>query len=382
MPATPPPGAATACTRCGCCLESCPTYTLSGAELESPRGRIALIEDALLGHSAITAAVAAHIDSCVGCLACVTACPEGVPYSDLLAWVRVAVERDAARPLRERVRREAALAAPTLNRRGAAWAHRGEPTHYTPAQGSQRGRVGLLPGCGRGGKREHALQAATLRVLAAEGYEVVTPVLSGCCGITELQAGARQRALRHAQRTLDAFAAVGSLDHVISGAGACGLALKQYGRLLATAQAIDFSARTLDIHELLTRAPLRSRLGAVAIRAVLHDSCQLHHGQRASGAVRDLLGRVPGLELVALPATAGACCGATGIYQVSAPLAAAALGRRQAEAVIDTGAQLVLSTDSGCLATLTRHLRELGSAVAVRHPVELLALSITGAARA
>lgn len=360
------------CTHCGLCLESCPTYTLWGTEADSPRGRIVLIEDALAPGGAATAEMAAHVDSCLGCMACMTACPEDVPYADLLAAARRAIERDLPKPPAERLRWRAALTAlPHPGRRPLP--------HFTPARGSVRGRVGLLVGCNRHGGSS-ALHAAALTVLAAEGYEVIAPRLSGSCGARELQMGDRTRALRRAQQTMRAFAAVGGVDHVVAVAGACGAALKQYGRLLGTPEARAFSALTLDVHELLARAPLRSRPGPLAVRIAYHDCCGLRHGQGVAREPRALLARIPGVELVELPAAAGACCGAPGSYSRTQPLAAAALGRRQAQAVLETGAELVVSGDHGCVVQLERHLRDLGRAPAVCHPIEVLARAIAVAA--
>jgi glycolate oxidase iron-sulfur subunit len=213
-------------------------------------------------------------------------------------------------------------------------------------------------------------------VLSAEGYEVIAPRLPDCCGALELQSGGRNNGLRRAQQTIDAFAAVGGVDHVLTSAGTCGVALKDYGHLLGTPEAHAFSALVLDVHELLARAPLRSRLGPLATRIAYHDSCQLRHGQGVTQPPRELLARIPGVQLLELPAEAGACCGAPGIYRLTAPAAAAALGRRQAEAVVETGAELLVSADHTCIDQLKRHLRELESPLAAHHPIEVLARSI------
>jgi glycolate oxidase iron-sulfur subunit len=362
------------CTRCGLCLESCPTYTLWGTEPDSPRGRITLIEDALAPGAAATAEMAVHIDRCLGCMACMSVCPEEVPYPDLLASARQAIERDVPRPTPDRLRRRTALT--VLPRAGrASRVGRAELPHHTPACGEPRGRVGLLLGCTQ--RAQHrALHEATLQVLSAEGYEVIAPRLPDCCGALELHSGERDHGLRRAQQTIDAFAAVGGVDQIVSSAGGCGAALKDYGRLLGTPDARAFSSLVLDVHELLTRAPLRSALGPLALRVAFHDACQLTHGQGAGVPPRELLRRIPGLELVELPAAAGACCGAPGIYRVTEPEASAALARRQAEAVISLGAELLVSSDHWCIAQLQRQLRELGQPLAVHHPIQVLARAI------
>ena len=363
------------CTRCGLCLETCPTYTLWGSEPDSPRGRIVLIEDALGPGGRATPEMAVHIDRCLGCMACMSVCPEEVPFADLLAAGRSAVEREIERPAPERLRRRAALTALPRSGRISNVARRASIPHYTPAQGAGRGRVGLLLGCTQRATHPE-LHRATLAVLSAEGYEVIAPRLPDCCGALELHSGERTKGLHRAQLTMEAFAAVGGVDHVLTSAGTCGAALKDYGRLLGTPEAHAFSALALDVHELLARAPLRSRLGPLAVRIAYHDSCQLRHGQGVAQPPRELLHRIPGIELLELPFEAGACCGAPGIYRLMQPEAAAALGRRQAEALLETGAELVVSADRTCIAQLERHLRELGSPLAVHHPIEVLARSI------
>ncbi|MGH2835406.1 MAG: (Fe-S)-binding protein, partial [Solirubrobacteraceae bacterium] len=224
--------------------------------------------------------------------------------------------------------------------------------------------------------RHRELHEATLAVLSAEGYEVIAPRLPDCCGALELYGGARDHGLARAQQTIAAFAAVGGVDHIVSSVGGCGAALKDYGRLLGTPEARAFSSLVLDVHELLARTPLRSRLGSLAIRIAYHDSCQLRHAQGLPDPPRELLRRISGVQLVELPPEAGACCGAPGIYRVTQPEAAAALGRRQAQAVVAIGAEMVVSADHACIAQLRRHLSEMGNPVAVHHPIEVIARAI------
>ena len=368
------------CTHCGICLESCPTYTLTGAEAESPRGRIVLIEDALAPDGAATAEMAGHVDSCLGCMACMTVCPEEVPYPDLLAAAQEAIERDVPRPPFERLRRQAALMAiPRSARLGRLHPRRGTP-HFTPAAGPYRGRVGLLLGCA-GRPSQHRIQQATVSVLVAEGYEVIAPAAVDCCGALDLQAGARDHGLQRAQATISAFAAVGAVDRIVASSGTCGVALKDYGRLLGTPEARDFSALAVDLHELLASAPRRAAGGPLALRIAYHDACRLCHGQGISAQPRGLLSAIPGVELVEMRSEAGACCGVPGIYSVTSPETSAALGRRQAVALLDSGADLVVSADPGCIGQLERHLRELGSQLAVVHPIEVLARALQAARR-
>jgi glycolate oxidase iron-sulfur subunit len=368
------------CTHCGICLESCPTYTLGGCEAESPRGRIVLIEDALAPGGGATAEMAGHIDSCLGCMACMTVCPEEVPYGDLLAAAQEAIERDVPRPPLERLRRQTALSAIPRTARLGRLDRRRAISHFTPAVGSYRGRVGLLLGCATRPSQSR-IQRAAVSVLAAEGYEVIAPASVDCCGALDLQAGARDHGLARAQATINAFAAVGVVDRIVASSGACGAALKDYGRLLGTPEAQAFSALAVDVHELLESAPRRAASGPLALRIAYHDACRLCHGQGISTQPRSLLSAIPGVELMEIPPDAGACCGAPGIYRLTSPEKSASLGRRQAQAVLDLGADLVVSADPGCIGQLERHLRVLGSQLAVLHPVEVFARALHSARR-
>lgn len=362
---------ADACTHCGLCLESCPTYTLWGREPDSPRGRIVQIEDAITTGGSVSAEMVTHIDSCLGCMACVTVCPEDVRYDELIARARVAVTRQRELSVAQRLQR--GLRSQTRARSGrvrGVLGTRAIPT-FTAAQGAARGRVGLLLGCTQRASYP-AIHAATLGVLAAEGYDVIAPTLPDCCGAVDLHDGHREQGAHRAQATIDAFAAVGGVDHVVVSAGACGAAMKSYGRILNSAQARAFSALVVDIHELLARVPSRAPLGALSMPVAYHDACQLRHAQGVTRPPRELLARIPGLTLIELPPDAGACCGGVGTYAMTQPKAASSLGGRQAQVIIDTGAQVVVSGDHVCLRQLRASLETLGHPLPVHHPIELL----------
>ncbi len=371
---------ADACTHCGLCLESCPTYTLWGREPDSPRGRIVQIEDAIATGGSVSAEMATHIDSCLGCMACVTACPEHVHYDELIARARVAVARQRELTISQRIQRGVRSQARARSGRVRALLGTRTIPRFTAAQGTSRGRVGLLLGCTQRAAYP-AIHVATLGVLAAEGYDVIAPTLPECCGAVDLHDGEREHGAHRAQATIDAFTAVGGVDQVVVSAGGCGAALKSYGRLLGTAQARAFSALVVDVHELLTREPSRAPLGALSLRVAYHDACQLRHAQGVSGAPRELLGRIPGLTVLELAPEAGACCGGVGTYAMTQPAAASSLGERQARAVIETGAQVVVSADHACLRQLTTSLKTLGHPLTVHHPVELLWRSIQAGQR-
>src|SRR5579884_3013295 len=380
------------CVHCGFCLDSCPTYALWAMETDSPRGRIVLIDEAVRAGGTVSEEAVAHIDSCLGCLACVTACTSGVRYDRLLEMTRPQIELDHERSATERAqrlllfetlpypRRLRALA-PLLSasRRIRAQrrlpqrlsvltevapkppprAERGEPIpEHTPALGHQRGRVALLLGCVQ---RVFfpAVHRATIGVLAAEGYEVIAPSAPDCCGALELHAGEQEPALARARATIAALDGLG-VDHVVSNSAGCGSAMKEYGELLGTPEARAFAARVRDITELLGETTARARRGPVPLRVVYHDACHLRHAQGIREEPRRLLGAIPGLELLEVPAEPEVCCGSAGIYNVVQPDAAAALGRRKAEHLLATGADAVAAANPGCAAQLERHMRELG----------------------
>jgi glycolate oxidase iron-sulfur subunit len=396
------------CVHCGFCLDACPTYLLWAQETDSPRGRIVLIDDAIAAGGQVTDALAEHLDTCLGCLACVPACPSGVRYDRLLERGRAAVERQHRRSLSERALRRvlyetlphpgrlnrlAPLLAAGL-RLGAARlpeplsvlarvaprppsrAQRHAPLPaFTPARGERRGRVALLLGCVQRVFFPD-VHRATIAVLAAEGYDVLAPQSPDCCGALELHAGEADAALRRARTTVAAFGGLADLDHIVVNAAGCGSALKAYGELLGDERAQAFSARVRDVSELLDEPP-RAPRGRVALRVAYHDACHLLHGQGLAAPPRAMLAAIPGLELLEVGAEAGICCGSAGIYNVVQPQAAAELGRRKARHLIDTGADAVAAANPGCAAQLERHLRELGRPLPVHHPIELVAMSLS-----
>ncbi len=366
-----------ACTYCGECLESCPTYTLWGTEAESPRGRIVLIDGALGPDGTAGPALREHIDSCLGCMACMSVCPEDVDYPSLLRAAREVVD-DQTRPLRERLARRAALSSFPRVGRSAHLIGSGRVPHFTPAQGEVRGRVGLLLGCGQRAAPT-PVHRATVEVLSAEGYEVIAPRLPDCCGAPQLHSAHIRHAERHAQATIEAFEAIGGVDHVIADSGRCGVALKAYGQLLGTAQARAFSSLALDVHELLGEDPMRSPLAPLALKVVLHEACQLRHAQGVTYTGRSLLVQIPGLELLEPGIEAGACCGAPGIYRLTESSASAELADRQAQAIAACGGEVLVTGDQACGEQLAAHLRVLGHRLEVRHPIELVARSIAAA---
>jgi glycolate dehydrogenase iron-sulfur subunit len=398
------------CVHCGFCLDSCPTYVLWAQEADSPRGRIVLIDEAIKAGGEISDEMVTHFDSCLGCLACVSACPSGVQYDQLIERARPAVERshqrsNAERALRlllfetlpypGRMRKLAPMIGAT-RRVGArlperlavltrvapkppsrAELRRRLPVH-TPAVGVQRGRVALLQGCVQ--RVFYAdVHRATIGVLAAEGYEVVAPELPDCCGALELHAGEQESALARAAATVAAFAALGEVDHIVVNAAGCGAAMKGYGELLGAPAAHAFAERVRDISEVLGALPPRAPRGPLPLKVAYHDACHLRHAQKLRAEPRAMLTGIPELELLEVAVEADVCCGSAGVYNLLAPEAAAALGKRKAQNLLDTGAEAIAAGNPGCTAQLDLHLRELGHPLPVHHPIELVWRSIESA---
>ena len=398
------------CVHCGFCLDACPTYLLWAQEPDSPRGRIVLVDEQLRFQQPLSAEAVSHFDSCLGCMACVTACPSGVRYDRLIERVRPQIERNfrrsaperalrrllfatlphphrmralgpalaagrvlSAAPLPERLRAMVRVAPRTPPRRG-----RIRIPAYTAAWGEPRGRVGLLLGCVQRVFYPH-VHAATVGVLAAEGFDVFAPPAPECCGALELHGGAEREAIARATATIGAFEQLPRLDHVVVNAAGCGSAMKEYGELLGSQEARAFSARVKDVCELLGSIAPRAQRRRLELRVAYHDACHLAHAQGIRDEPRDLLRTVPGLELLEVGSEAGICCGSAGIYNILQPQAAADLGARKARNLVDTGADAVAAANPGCAAQLDFHLRALGHRLPIYHPLELVWRSLTEA---
>jgi glycolate oxidase iron-sulfur subunit len=218
---------------------------------------------------------------------------------------------------------------------------------------------------------------ATINALATEGFDVIAPAASGCCGALELHGGMEEGAVSKASATIAAFPT--DIDHVVVNAAGCGSAMKEYGELLGTAAASEFSERVRDVTELLGSVPARAPRGQLPLRVAYHDACHLAHAQQIRAEPRALLQSIPGLELLEVSAEAELCCGSAGIYNLTQPRAAAELGERKAKHLLETGAEAIAAANPGCAAQLDLHLRRLGHPLPVYHPIELLWRSIEGA---
>jgi glycolate oxidase iron-sulfur subunit len=412
-----------ACVHCGFCLPACPTYALWGEEMDSPRGRIYLMKSALEGRVGMTPAFVRHFDACLGCMACVTACPSGVQYAPLIEATRGQIERRHPRTFADRLfragifalvpypaRLRLALLPAVLYRLVQPWLLRSRVLQVlpgrlralaalappvtlaglmsriparTPAAGTCRMTVGLLTGCVQRLVFGH-VNEATVRVLVAEGCEVVAPVGQGCCGALALHAGRLDEARAFARRTIETFEQAG-VERVVVNAAGCGSSMKEYGQLLAddpawASRAAAFTARVRDVTELLVdlgapRAP-RTRLD---LRVAYHDACHLAHAQGIRQQPRDLLGGIPGVELVPF-GEPDMCCGSAGIYNLVQPDAARDLGARKVRHLAAAAPDAVATANPGCTLQIAASAAALGRPLPVLHPIELVDASIRGMA--
>ena len=445
------------CVHCGFCLPACPTYALWGEEMDSPRGRIYLVSQ-LLDGAPLTPAAGEHFDRCLGCMACMTACPSGVQYDQIIAAARewtedggnpfaaaagesgeggadgvvgTRVAATAPRSVRDRLTRAGIFAlfpyperlrvatAPlrALQRTGAdrlisrtgllgrvspaaeqalrlappvSAALPGRLPERVAARGPRRAVVGMLTGCVQSVFYPR-VNAATARVLAAEGCDVIIPRAQGCCGALSAHSGRAAEAVRFAQRTIETFESAG-VDVIVVNSAGCGSAMKEYERLFAgspewaasdwaasdwAGRAAALSAKVRDLAEFLDALGPAAERHPVEVSAAYHDACHLGHAQRITAAPRALLRGIPGLELVELR-DAGVCCGSAGVYNLLQPDAARELGSRKADSVSASGASLLISANPGCTLQISSALAARGVTLRTAHTAEVLDASING----
>jgi glycolate oxidase iron-sulfur subunit len=407
------------CVHCGFCLPTCPTYAIWGVEMDSPRGRIWLMKAGLEGEVEMDRTFVQHFDQCLGCMACVTACPSGVQYDELIETTRAQIERNFSRSPRERALRGLIFAlfpyprrlrvagllgwlyqrlgiGRLLRRTGIFARLPGEiqalesllpdiapsqlrtriPERLSPV-GAPRRRVGLLTGCVQS-VFFGDVNAATARVLALEGCEVVTPRAQGCCGALNVHAGRDEHARQFARETIATFEAA-DVDTVVINAAGCGSTLKEYGKLLAddprwAARAAAFAGKVRDVMELLDElGPLAPR-HPITARVAYHDACHLAHAQQIRAQPRRQLGAIPGLEVLDIPEPE-ICCGSAGIYNLVMPEPAAELGRRKAANIATTRPDAIATANPGCLLQIRRYLDD---DIPLLHPVQIVDASLRG----
>lgn len=439
----PSPELLSDCVHCGFCLPACPTYALTGEEMNSPRGRIYQMKLISEGEAPLDAAAVGHFDNCLGCMACVPACPSGVQYDRLIESVRPQIERNWARsrsdrafrelifrlfPYPRRLRPAAVLGAlyqrlgirrvllrtgllrrlparlralealmPDVRLRSAlrrvpdrspARAAQPAPARTTdPATGSAPGpgrapaaarrTVGLVTGCVQQ-VFFAPVNEATVRVLTAEGCDVLAPRAQGCCGALSEHAGREEEAMTRARRLIDTFAPL-DVDVIVVNVAGCGSALKEYGRLLDDdpryrERAAAFAAKVRDISELLAELPPLAPRHPVPARLAYHDACHLAHAQGVRDEPRAVLRAVPELEVTDIP-EGDMCCGSAGVYNLVQPESAGQLGRRKADNVLSLAPDAVVTANPGCLLQIARHLEK---PLPVLHPVQVVDASIRG----
>lgn len=421
----PDPKLIDACVHCGFCLSTCPSYRVLGKEMDSPRGRIYMMDAINEGQIPLNTATVQHFDSCLGCLACVTTCPSGVQYDKLIAATRPQVERNYPRTLPDKLYRQLIfslfpypnrvrvlltglfvyqklglqklvrstgllkLVSPRLSAMEAVLpkitlsSFKDDIPNVIPAVGEKRYRVGMILGCVQR-LFFSDVNTATVRVLTANGCEVVVPQVQGCCAALPHHQGQEEQAKTLARQMIDAFADT-DVDAVIINAAGCGHTLKEYGHLLQDdpeykEKAQEFAAKVKDVQEFLATAGMTAKLSPLSDRPltlVYQDACHLLHGQKISVQPRQVLRQIPGVQLKE-PIDAALCCGSAGVYNMLQPEVADELGAAKVDNLLNTGADLIASANPGCSLQIGKHLSLQGKKVPIKHPIELLDYSIRG----
>jgi glycolate oxidase iron-sulfur subunit len=394
-------GAIEACVHCGFCLAVCPTYQVLGEEMDSPRGRISLMKTVLEGDLSAQEAMP-YIDRCLGCLACVTACPSGVRYGELVSPFRAYAKQHTPRRLAEKVQHrliKETLPYPGRFRPAAALGRLARPLSaalpqemrgmlellpgrlppapglpaFTPAVGVRRARVAFLVGCIQQVIAPE-INWATLRVLARNGIEVLVPSGQTCCGAILMHTGDYEEARKLAQNNLGVFPE--DVDAILTNAAGCGSGMKEYGLLFKGLEdegsALRFSARVHDVSQFLVNLglvepPALSR----PVKVAYHDACHLAHAQGITEAPRSLLAAIGDLSLLEIN-DGGICCGSAGTYNLEQPEIAAELGRRKVENILASGAEVVAAGNIGCIVQIRSQLQSTGKQLPVFHTLELL----------
>lgn len=421
----PDPKLIDACVHCGFCLSTCPSYRVIGKETDSPRGRIYLMDGVNEGQIPLSPVTAQHFDSCLGCLACVTTCPSGVRYDKLIEATRPQVERNYPRSLPERLLRRLIFstfpypqrmrwllrplgiyqksglqklvrslgflsqlspqlaAMESMLPKISQQAFQDTQPDRIPAQGPRRYRVGLLLGCVQR-LFNPEVNDATVRVLTANGCEVIVPSSQGCCAALTHHQGQEEQTRTLARQLIDSFAGI-ELDAVIVNASGCGHTLKEYGNILQgdsqyQDRAREFAGKIRDVQEFLAEVGLTTPLSPLQtepLSIVYQDACHMLHGQKISVQPRQLLRQIPGVQLRE-PVDAALCCGSAGVYNILQPEVAEELGRQKVENLTRTGARVIASANIGCFVQISKHLELQDKAVPVLHPMQLLDYSIRG----
>ena len=413
------------CIHCGLCTASCPTYLETGNENDSPRGRIYLMRAVVDQRIELSESVRGHLDLCLDCRSCETACPSGVQYGRLIEPFRVDVHHMDSKtgkgaqndwfhrwilyrlfPYPNRIRWSLlparvmqslkidklvdALGIPRLLPQKLKRMHELLPKlkpvepplpEVLPAQGTQRARVALFTGCVSEGMYSH-VNRATARVLQANGCEVLVPGNQVCCGAIHYHSGSDAEALKFALQNLSAFD-LEDLDAIIVNVAGCGAMLKDYGHIAEEIKGVSpeekerlkqFAGKFRDVSEFLFELGPIAPQGELPLKATYHDACHLVHAQKVQNQPRKLLELIPGLTLIPLDEST-ICCGAAGSYNLTQPEMADQLGKRKLNNIMKTGAEVVISGNVGCTLQIDSKLRQARKPLWVAHPMELLDLS-------
>lgn len=408
------------CVHCGFCLPACPTYTSWGDEMDSPRGRIDLMKGIAEGVIALDDTTVSHFDACLGCMACMTACPSGVRYDLLIESTRAQIEETHARtpldklfrnliyslfPYPERLRL-AALPLGIYAKSGLqGLVRRSGLLRFLPARLSQlealsppiareqqlaafyaaktpaaRKRVAMVAGCVQRVFFPN-VNVATINVLTAEGCDVLVPKSQGCCGALSLHGGRAAEAKTFARKLIVAFEKH-RVDTIIINAAGCGSTLKQYGELFADdpkmrERAVAFAERVRDVNEFLAELTPIAERHPMAGRVAYHDACHLAHAQRIRSQPRALLQSIPELELLEIP-QGEQCCGSAGTYNLFQPESAIEIGERKVTNVLATTPDLLASANPGCTIQIQSLMRRRNVELRAAHPIEILDASLAG----
>ncbi len=403
------------CIRCGFCLDACPTFRLTGQETLSPRGRIYLVKSWQEGTVSLDHNVMHALDTCLGCRACETACPSGVEYGSILEMARTHMESTHLRPPFQAFARKQLLNVLTnpklLSVSLAAGKYTGTLTHgrmptfaarllsggssappklphshgdagaraipeRSSARTSKRYTVAILEGCVMR-VLFASTNEATVRVLQANGCEVIAPPHAACCGALHLHSGLHEDALVRCRALIDSLTPyLNEIDALVINSAGCGSTLREYGTLLRDDKAYCERAKIIsdkvrDICEWLEEIGPAPMANMIAETVSYHDACHLAHAQKIREQPRALLGRIPGLKLVEME-EADTCCGSAGTYNITEPALAAQLLARKVEHIRKTGATTIVTGNPGCLAWIEQGLEEQGLKIKICHPVELL----------
>ncbi len=406
------------CVHCGFCLSACPTYLETGNELDSPRGRIHLIKAASEGRIAMADPLVRHLDLCLGCLACETACPSGVRYRSLIENARGQIERRYARgfgdsmlrsfifrlfPYAERMRmlvpfawlagvlRLKKLLPPSiLNRINPSLSSMfhmlpdvkspfSRPlSEFYPVSGERKKKAAMITGCVQSAFFPE-INKATVDALTAGGCDVLVPRNQGCCGALSLHSGRIEEGREFAKNLVDVFSEL-DFDVLVVNSAGCGSTVKDYADILGedpdySEKARKLSEKTLDVMEFLAETEIGEKLGKLDMKVTYQDACHVVHGQGVSSAPRELLRSIPGLELVE-PARPDSCCGSAGIYNIVQPEMSQNILSEKICDIKQTASDCVAVANPGCMIQISKGLADSDSKVAVAHPVEILSRSL------